>query len=263
MGRVLLAMTLGLFAFVVFLGVGELLQVPGQNTIREIVGAGLAGALYLAVSQFFVAPRGSRRLGPKWRTMVAMGAPLLAMCLLANVLEGGRAWLYSALPMFIPGCLGIVAGAWAAGRVEMPAASPASSRRLLFVCAALMAGVAAAVAVGLIPLTAADTDPRATPQNFVPVAWVSVVLDVLVAAALAAIAVRVGRGARPSLVGLGFLAFLAFLLAFSGVPTVVLFTHGPAMRVAAILGVACSAVGFVVTALIADTALRLSAGQAG
>ncbi|HEX7602130.1 MAG TPA: hypothetical protein VF316_11010 [Polyangiaceae bacterium] len=165
----MLSIALGIFDWAVFIGVGELLGVPGQNTIREILGASLASALYLAVSQFFVAPRGSRGLGGKWPTMVAMGAPLLAGCVLVIVAEG-RPQLYSALAGFVPGCLAILAGAAAAGRLNFSAVSLGSCRRYLLACATLLAAVALVLALAVIPLTRrAGTFPDGSPGGMVPV----------------------------------------------------------------------------------------------
>ena len=259
MGRVLLSVVLGLFSFVVFLGVGELLGVPGQNTIREILGASLAGALYLAVAQFFVAPRGSRRLGPKWPTMFAMGAPLLAMCILVIVAEGGRAWLYSALPMLIPGCIGIVAGAAAVGRVTLSPLSLASCRRSLLICAAALLAVAVVLAVAVIPLTMkAGTFPDGAPGGMVTGSWIFAGLSALIGADLALIAARAGRGRCPSFIVLGFLAFLAFVPAcFLAIPVIWFVGHGPVMRAVSIISPMCSAAELAVIALLGATALRL------
>lgn len=259
MERVLLSVILGFFALVVFIVVGELLGVPGQNTIREILGASLAGTLYLAVSQFFVAPRGSRSLGPKWPTMVAMGAPLLVICLLVIVAEGGRAWLYSALPMFVPGCLGIVAGAAAAGRVTFSPLSLESCRRNLRTCAGLLVAVAVVLAIAVVPLTRkAGTFPDGAPGGMVPVSWGIAGLSVLIAADLALIAARAGRGRRPAFIALGYLAFLAFVPAcFLAIPAIWFVGHGPVMRAVSIISPMCSAAEFAVTVLLGATGLRL------
>lgn len=258
MGRVLLSVVLGLFALVIFIGVGELLGVPGQNTIREILGACLAGTLYLAISQFFVAPRGSRALAPKWPTMVAMGAPLLAICLTIAA-QGGRAWLYSALPMFVPGCLGIVAGAWAAGRFTFSPLALASCRRSLLVSAAVLLAVALVLVAAVIPLTIkAGAFPDGAPGATVSVFWRIAGLATLIAAGLGLIAARAGRGRRPSFVILGFLAFLAFAPAcFLAIPAIWFLGHGPVLRAVSIISPMCSAAELAVTALLGATALRL------
>jgi hypothetical protein len=171
MGRVLLSMALGFFALVVFIGVGELLGVPGQNTIKEILGASLGVTLYLAISQFFVAPRGSSKLGPKWPTMVAMGAPLLVVLSWTKSFPGYRwEWAYTIGPVLVSGCVGILAGAWAAGRVALSALSLESCRRNLRACATLLAAVAVVLAAAVIPLTRkAGTFPDGAPGGMVPV----------------------------------------------------------------------------------------------
>ena len=89
MGRLLLSIVLGLFAPVVAFMGAEVVEVPGQNPIRERVVGGLAVALYLAICQFLVTPRGSRKLGANWPTMVALGAPLLALFVVAQANDRG------------------------------------------------------------------------------------------------------------------------------------------------------------------------------
>ncbi|HEX7550638.1 MAG TPA: hypothetical protein VF579_08695 [Candidatus Methylomirabilis sp.] len=259
MGRVLLSIALGIFALAVFIGVGELLGVPGQNTIREILGASLASALYLAVSQFFVAPRGSRGLGGEWPTMVAMGTPLLAMSVLMIVAEGGRPQLYSALAVFVPGCLAILAGAAAAGRLNFSAVSLGSCRRYLLACATLLAAVALVLALAVIPLTRrAGTFPDGAPGGMVPVSWGIAGFSALIAVGLALVAAQAGRSRRPSFGVLGSLAFLAFIMAFFlAIPAIWFVGHGPLLRAVSIISPMCSAAEFVVTALLGATALRL------
>ncbi len=259
MGRVLLAVVLGFFALAVFVGSGELLGVPGQNTVKEILGASLLGALYLAISQFFVAPRGSRGLGGKWPTMVAMGAPLLAMCVLMIAAERGRSQLFSALAVFMTGCIAIVAGAAAAGRVTLSPLSLASCRRSLRDCAAVLLAVGVVLVVAVIPLTMrAGTFPDGAPGGMVPVSGAIAGFSALVAADLALIAARAGRGRRPAFTVLGFLAFLAFVAAcFLAIPAIWFLGHGPVLRAVSLISPICSAAELVVTALVGATALRL------
>jgi len=262
---VVFSVLLGLFTLAVFIGVGELFQ--GQGVAAETMAAGLAMALYLALAQFLVAQRGSRGLRGKWPTMVAMGAPALGMGLLASLGSGGRyggrAWLYSATPLLVAGCLGIAAGAWTAGRVTLLALSPESCRRCLLVCAVVTCAAGLVVAAAVIPRVAADTDL----QKAAPALCGIVVLDLLVAALLALSGLLAARRAISTSIrqilptALGLLAFLAFGLAFFLAPTAVYFTHGPAMRVAAIWGVLCSAAQFVATVLVGVVALRLPAPQ--
>jgi hypothetical protein len=260
-GRLLLSIVLGLFAPVVAFMGAEVVEVPGQNPIRERVVGGLAVALYLAICQFLVTPRGSRKLGANWPTMVALGAPLLALFFVAQAKDlWERGYLYG--PIVISGWLGILAGAVVAARVTLPTVSLAFCRRWLLTCAALLVAVALVVAAGVVPLTKANTFPQATPENAVPVFWGIVVLNLLVAASLAFIAVRAGDGRRLSPIVLGFLAFLAFvpacLLAVAGFASL---GHGPSMRIASILLLLCSAAEFLVTGLVSTTALLLASEE--
>jgi len=257
MRRVLFSFVLGLLSpFVGILGASPF-EVPGQNPIRERVAGGLAVALYLALCQFLVAPRESRRLGAKWPTMVAMAASLLAMCLLIVASEGGKAWVFSAGPMLISGCLGIVVGAVVAGWVELPAVSLEFCRRSLLTGAAVLVVVALVVAAGVIPSVKADRSPQAAPDRAARLFWGIVVLDVVLAACVAFIAVRTGHGRRTWPVAVGSLAFLGFIVACFLATTAAFLTHDPPMWTAAILGVFCSAAEFIVAGLLSVTALLL------
>jgi hypothetical protein len=262
MPRIVLSILLGLFSLVVFIGVGESLQ--GRGAVAETVAAGLAGALYLAGAEFLVAPRGSRGLRGKWPTVIAMGAPLLAICLLVIVAEGGRAWLYSALPIFGSACLGILTGAAVAGRVTFRVVPLASRRRLLLVSAAVVATVAIVLAVGVIPLTArAGSFPDGTPGASVPVFWGIAGLNALVAGCLSFLGFRVGGDDRPASDALTLLAFLAFMSAcFLAPPAFAFRGHGPVLLTASKLALLCLVAEIAVTAFVSSTALRLSGTRA-
>lgn len=64
------------------------------------------------------------------------------------------------------------------------AVSPLLCRRLLVVCAVLVAAVAVVVAVGVIPPVRVATFPGVTPERAVPAFWVNVGLQLLAAVAL-------------------------------------------------------------------------------
>jgi hypothetical protein len=259
-GRILLSIVLGLFAPVVAFMAAAMVEVPGQNPIQEPVAGGIAVAIYLAICQFLVTPRGKRTLSANWPTMVAMGAPLVAVCLIALAKgRGFRGLLHDALPPIAAGCIGIVAGAWAAGRVALSALSLESCRRNLRASATLLAAVAVVLAAAVIPLTRkAGTFPDGAPGGMVSVCWGIVGLGVLIAATLALIANRAGRGRRPPFFVLGFLGFLAFVPAgFLAIPAIWFLGHGPVMRAVSILSPMCSAAELVVAALVGATAVRL------
>ena len=260
MGRILLSIVLGLFAPVVAFWAGAMVEVPGQNPIQEPIAASIAAAVYLATCQFLVTPRESRKLGANWPTMAAMGATLVAVCVVALAKgRGVRELLHIALPPVAAGCFGIVAGAIVAARVTVSALSLASCRRFLRTCVALLIAAVLVIAAGVIPLTKkAGTFPDGTPGESVAVFWAIAILDILVSASLAFIAVRAGRGRRSSPAVLGLLAFLAFVPACGlALPAIKFPGHGPVMLAVSILSFLCSAANFVVAALVGATALRL------
>jgi hypothetical protein len=109
MKHLLLPLVLGLLApFVYILGAAPF-EIPGQNSPQEIVAGSFAVALFFAASHFLLLrkePLASRahRLVP-----VVLVLSLLAVSFLIS-LQGGQAWLYSGLPLFIGGCVGVLAG---------------------------------------------------------------------------------------------------------------------------------------------------------
>jgi hypothetical protein len=235
-------------------------EVVGQNSIKEVVAGSLAVALYLAFCQFLVVARGSRRLGAKWPTLVAMAAPLLAAVVLIALVEKPDVLLVQGLPILISGCLGILVGAEAAGRLTLPAVSLKFCRRSLLTCAALLVAVAFVLAARVVPLTKkAGTFPDGTPGAMVPVSWGIVVLNILAATDLVFVAIRATDRGRLSPTSLGLLAFLAFVPAcFLAVPAFAFRGHGPIMLTVSILMVLCSAAEFLVTGLLSTIALLLA-----
>ena len=112
--RVILSFLLGMTALIVSFVAASLVEVPGQNSIREIIAACLVGTPYLAFCQFWVAPRGGRGFRTKWPTLAAMVAPLFAIL---PFIDRG-AVLPQGIPLAVCGCLGSLAGAVVAGRVD-------------------------------------------------------------------------------------------------------------------------------------------------
>ncbi len=118
---ILMCVFLGLLAPAVSILGAEPFEVRGRNSIWEIVGGGVAVALYLAICQFAVAPKGSRGLGTKRVTLIAMGAPLILAVVAVAFLESPRTALVQGLPVMIAAGCGLLAGAVLAGRVKRPA----------------------------------------------------------------------------------------------------------------------------------------------
>jgi len=262
MKRVFLSIVLGLVTPFVFIMGASAFEVVGENSLKEFVGGSLAVALYLAFCQFCVAAKGSRGLGAKWPTMVAMTAPLLVAVALIALVERPNVLLVQGIPLLISGCFGILVGAVVAGRVTLPAMSLKFCRRALLTCAALLVAVALVVAAGVVPPVKADTFPLAAPQRAVHMFWGIVVLNFLAATDLVFLAIRATdrRGLSPA--GLVLLAFLTFVLAcFLTGPAFGFLKHGPAMQTACILLFFCSAAEFLAAVLLSTTALRLPSDE--
>jgi hypothetical protein len=113
--RTLFAVVLGYLAPFVFTITARFLQVDGSPAIKGIAAGSLAVALFLAISQFCTARKGSRGLG----VLTAMTVPLFV----GLAVMGRSAFLVSGLPMLIAGLLGIFIGAVLAMRMKPEAAA--------------------------------------------------------------------------------------------------------------------------------------------
>jgi len=258
MRNVPLSIFVGLFSMIIAIGGGELFHGSAplaSSPPSEILGAGLSVALYLAVFQFFLAPRGSRSLVAKWPTMVAMAAfPLLLLP--ASMAGSGAGW-WGAASMFVLICVGILLGAGAAGWVTLSEESLGTYRRLMAAGAVMLVAVDAAVAAGVIPPVRAYFSHMATPDQYVRVLWGIVGLNAALAVGLLVIRARAGGGHSLSQGSFGALALLAFVLACGLTPLVTFLGDGPTMHRAAILGVLCAAAQYAVMALLGTTGARL------
>jgi len=259
--RVILSFVIGMTALIVFFCAASLVEVPGQNSIREILAACLVGTPYLAFCQFWVAPRGNRGLRAKWPTLAAMVAPLFAV--LPYIDRG--AVVPQGIPMAICGCVGSLVGAFIAGRVATQPTLEAqtadafgllrSCRRLLFVGVVILVAVTLLVACGVIPPLMADlactTGFKA--HGFAVFLGGTAALNLLVAGMLAFVALRPGlRGALgvPAVLAL----LLALLFAFS---SGIVRSENSAPLTASVLLVVCAVSDLIVTALV--TAASVSA----
>jgi hypothetical protein len=128
MKRVFCAAGLGLLAPFAYILGAEPFEVPGQNSLKEILAGSLALALYLGACQFWIARKGNRAPRVDWPVLLAMAASLVIMGLLIVLVEGGRSWLYSALPMVVSGGVGSFIGALLAARGTVNP-TPASAAR--------------------------------------------------------------------------------------------------------------------------------------
>jgi hypothetical protein len=193
--------------------------------------------------------------------MVALGAPLLVSVLLLEADSSERVFVHG--PIVISGWVGILAGAAVAQRVTIPALALEVCRRNLRISAALLGAVVLVLAAAVIPLTAkAGTSPDGTPGDALAVFRALAVLGIVVSALLALIAVRAGRGRRPSPVVLGLLGLIAFVpVCFLSISAFTFPGHGPVLLTASVLLFLCLAAELVATALVAATALRLAAHE--
>ena len=261
MRKVLFSAGLGLLApFVAILG-AELFEVPGQNSIKEIAAGALAVALYCAACQFWLARIGSRDLHVDWPVLGAMVAPLLAVCLLAVAVEGGRTWLFFGLPVLVSGCVGCFVGALLGARrtpKEIVIVSLRSCRRSLVSCSTLLVAVALILAAGVIPQVKIDRFPAAAPARAVPVFWAIAALNLLAAAGLGLIAVRTTGRSHQSTAIASAVAFLAVVsgLLLAG-PAGGFLSHGPAMHTASILLFLCVAADLFAAVLATTTVFRM------
>ena len=258
------SVVLGVIAvFVMFLA-GAVTEVPGKNSIREIVTSCLVGALYFGFCQFWVAPRGSRGFGAKWPTLVAMILPLLCVLVLIFFVETRS--LVSGLPWLVSGCLGSLVGAMIAGRVstqprlESPPTSALdrqrNGRRFLLVGVAILVGVSLLVVVGVTPPLMADPPCihgfRA--HGVAVTLGVFAALNLLVAVMLAFVALRPRTRDRYSTGTLGAPAVLALLLAFFyAMVSLIIRSDCPTLGTASVLLVVC-AVSDLVTAVLITAA---------
>jgi hypothetical protein len=110
MKRIWINICLGLLApFIAFLGAAPF-EVPGKNPMMERVGAGLAAALYCAACQFWLTRRYSNVAYSSWLSVAAMVLAIGVICLLSMVAEGFGSWPLFAVPVFVAGFIGAVAG---------------------------------------------------------------------------------------------------------------------------------------------------------
>jgi hypothetical protein len=263
MRKVLFSAGLGLLAPVAFILGAEPFEVPGQNSLKEILAGSVAVALYFAACQFWLA-RGSVRVHRiNWPVLKAMIASLLAMCLLPILLEGGQSWLFASLPMLVSGCIGGLGGALLAPRKTItvtpgphPTVDLAFCRRSLLTSAVLLVAVSLVIVAAVIP-PVADTFPGAT--RAVPAFWIIVFFHVLAAAALGSTAVRtttVAGPERPPFLGLLVLLLVLSACALAG-PGGAYFQEGPAMRTASVLLFICAGSDLIAALLFITAVSRL------
>jgi len=136
-------------------------------------------------------------------------------------------------------------------------ASLRSCRSSLLISAALLLGVALAVAVGVIPPARTDTFPLATPERAVPAFWVNFVFNLTAAAILGLIAIRIRWRSHLSTSVLVLLAIFILLFTLALVDAAFAYrSHGPSMQTATTLLFFCGISDFLAALLVIATAVR-------
>jgi hypothetical protein len=128
-------------------------------------------------------------------------------------------------------------------------------RKMLLVCAALLAAVAIVEALGVIQPVQAATFPGATPESAVPAFWVNIGLNFVAAVILVCIAIwSKGR----SWISTSVLVVIGLVSLFMGIALTDAFfafqAAGPSMQTVSMLLFFCAAADFLAGALVITTA---------
>ena len=108
MKRVLLAIGVGILAPFVFILGASPFEVPGQNTPKEIRAGSIVVLVYSAFCEFWIAGKLVGSPTARWPIPVTTVLSFLVVAALL-ALQGGLTWLFSGLPIFASGCLGVAA----------------------------------------------------------------------------------------------------------------------------------------------------------
>jgi len=263
--RVGVSLFLGMTALLVVFVAAAAFETKGTTSLREVIAGCVAGALYPAFCQFWVAPRGSRGFWAKVPTMAASITPLLLMVAFVNGISpiARLLWLTSV-------CLGSVVGAMIAQRVTAtpqvgtPMADSSnrgrSCRRNLLAGFILLVAVALLIPIGVIPSVLADTAHGFNARPTAGVLGITVVVFDLLAVAILASALWRPRERDPSSKGtLGTTAFLALWLGLTygalGIAFLVFGLGGPGLRIASIVLLLCAVCGLITAALMTVTSV--------
>ena len=243
MRRIPLALLLGLLAPVAAFMGGAVVEIPGQNPPREVIAACVAAAFFLGVCQYLVACGGGG-IGRRWPAAVTMLVPLFVG---VGTSEGAGQFI----PVLIAGCAASLAGVFLARWLPLPPMSHSFWRRSLLACACALVAIALVVVAGVVPPTKADTFPEAAPAEAARFVWTLAALNLVIAGALAWTTLRSSAARRVSKVVLALAALLSFPIAFFFTASGAGFlAHGPAMRAASLLLLACAAVETVVAVMV-------------
>lgn len=258
--RILFSLGLGITVLPVVFVASEAFEVPGINSLGEIVAGCLFGAAYLAFCQFWMSPRDRRGFRAKLPAMATLNAPLLALAALAIL--GNNLSPVPGLPWLVSGVLGTIGGDLAAMRLSawLTPQTPATSKldpwlsplRCLQLAIGLLAGVAPIFVFGVLPPLLADHTPGFYAGRVAAFLCGTVVIN-LIAAYLARVALRSGPGDRFSRGRLGPPVFMALLLGLIYVFASGIRSQNPALGTASMLLVLCAVADLFALALLITT----------
>jgi hypothetical protein len=253
MPRTLVSCMIGFFSFLAWFLGGALFEVPGKNSVEEIVAGCIALILYLVLGQCLLPRDPTTDTAEDWRVRACMAVPLLALALLILGAERHDTFLPLA-SLLAGGCIGVLLGGLLARSLTRSAhagaAHDADISKLLGNCGAtLYIGVSVILVALVMPeveyeMSLHDTD-RAASRGII-------VLAVLHAVFAAAVLWTTRKGKAPVVpAASGFL--MSLMLA--GVGTAYT-SRGPAMRLASIALFVCAAIDVLVCVCCAGMAIQ-------
>jgi len=254
---------LGLTGLLVYFVAASAVEVPGTSSTREIIVGCLVGAPFLAFCQFWLASRDAPGFRPKWPTVIAMVAPLIAIL---PFIDRG-AVVPQGIPMVIMGALGILAGAFAAGCMAIqpaPELSPERASTRLRICRWLLLGSAAILVISAVIVAMGVMPPLKAYLNY-PTGFKarsvaaflggSAVVNLLIAGIVVFIALRPRRAGPYPRSSLAIPAVLALLLAFVYAIASGIRNENPALLTASVLLIVCAVSDLATTALVTAVAV--------
>lgn len=113
----------GLLSPFVFVAAGAVFEENGRNSWREAIAGGIAIAAYLALCEFLLLRRGSRKLRDVWPTLAGAAIPVVLAFALIAMVEKSAVVYMQGVPLLAAGVIGIALGASIAMRPQ-PASTP-------------------------------------------------------------------------------------------------------------------------------------------
>lgn len=249
MPRTLLSCIIGLFSFFAWFLGGAFFEVPGGNSVQEMVAGCIALILYMVLGQFLLPRDPDADTAEDWRVRACMAAPLVLFALLILATER-RSTFLPQVSMLAAGCIGVLLGGLLARSLTRSAqadveCAAATSKLLGNAGAALYVGVFVILFALVVPAIVSNDLPRSASYG-------TMVVAVLHAVLAAAVLWRTRKGKAPIVPAIfGFL----MTMSLAGVGAAYA-AHGPAMRAASVALFVCSAMDMVVCACCAGMAIQ-------